>query len=275
MHIINCFSGTGSGSYCRGEAAQLSCSHQPAAAMHHRGRRSATVDIQMRNATALAVTFFLLFGEPRYFNFIIIIMGNQQGSISRLGISALASTTPAIEKDNLLELRTVFLSQLARIDKMEVGHELDITREMLFEATAQVKVFEDPDNQLFEHMFTLLDVHGENAVSYKELLVGISLISSGTAGDIASTAFLLYDTEGQGQFLRADVLLVLSTMNTIASYFGDPVLSAAEIDRVVADCMGDARFTDQTTLLSKLTSHVFFLSFVEGKGSVRYANQMQ
>ena len=65
-------------------------------------------------------------------------MGNEVGSISRLGISALATTTPAVEKDHLLQLKTLFLEKI----KSKTDEEKDrlISREELLDCLNKINV---------------------------------------------------------------------------------------------------------------------------------------
>jgi hypothetical protein len=65
-------------------------------------------------------------------------MGNEIGSISRLGISALATTTPAIESENLIVLRNLLAETKPEGNKE--GHEDDITREILLDMLTNIKV---------------------------------------------------------------------------------------------------------------------------------------
>ena len=119
----------------------------------------------------------------------------------------------------------------------------------------------------------MLDEHGENSVDFRRILVGISLLTSGTITDILTLAFELFDDENSKTIFRGDLSLMMNPMNTCASYFGDPVMTNVEIESVVRDCMGDIRFIDYTHLVPLLIDHEVIRAFVSGKGNVRYANQ--
>ena len=69
-------------------------------------------------------------------------MGNTIGSISQLGISALATTTPSIDRTNLLLLknRSNALCSGKNLEKMDEQNREKISREELQECLASVKV---------------------------------------------------------------------------------------------------------------------------------------
>ena len=76
-------------------------------------------------------------------------MGNTSGSISQLGISALATTTPSIDRTNLLLLKNCCYALCSgkNLEKMDEQNREKISREELQECLASVKVmavfFED------------------------------------------------------------------------------------------------------------------------------------
>jgi hypothetical protein len=76
-------------------------------------------------------------------------MGNEIGSISRLGISALATTTPAIESENLIALRNLLAEN--RLKGNKEGHEDDITREILLDMLTNIKVFFTIDSTIMSY----------------------------------------------------------------------------------------------------------------------------
>lgn len=119
----------------------------------------------------------------------------------------------------------------------------------------------------------MLDEHGDNLVDFRRVLIGMSLITSGTVTDILTLAFDLFDDEESKIIFRGDLSLMMHTMNTCASYFGDPVMTDVEIASIVSDSMGDARSKDYDQLVPQLIDHAVIRAFVSGKGNVRYVNQ--
>lgn len=49
-------------------------------------------------------------------------------------------------------------------------------------------------------------------------------------------AFELYDTDGTGTLKAPDLSFILTSMNNVASYFGDPVMASEQVSRQ-ASCM--------------------------------------
>lgn len=68
-------------------------------------------------------------------------MGNEVGSISRLGISALATTTPAIERDRLLQLKSIILELIKANNSEETGRMM--SREVLLDCISKITVFQN------------------------------------------------------------------------------------------------------------------------------------
>ena len=66
-------------------------------------------------------------------------MGNDMGSISRLGISALATTTPAIEREHLQHLKSLILDIVQANISEEMGR--CISREVLLDCLSKITVF--------------------------------------------------------------------------------------------------------------------------------------
>ena len=138
--------------------------------------------------------------------------------------------------------------------------------------------------QLFEHLYTLLDSEGENALPVKTILTGISILSNGTARDILTTAGLMVckketeKEEKEKEELSVEVLkFILSTLNSSASFFGDPVMSEEDIKTLVKEVMGDSKAADEEmeNVLEKVSSHPLFEAFLSAKGTVRYSHLMQ
>lgn len=54
-------------------------------------------------------------------------------------------------------------------------------------------------------------------------------MSSSAVNEKVSFAFELYDTEGSGTLKAPDLSFILTAMNNVASYFGDPVMSSEQV----------------------------------------------
>jgi len=122
---------------------------------------------------------------------------------------------------------------------------------------------------LSERLFTMLDKTGDEQVNYREFIVGISPMITGTgkgtttiqaclsnhpfstsftklvlllyrgclfrceASDKVSFALELFDVENTGFTRSSDLNSILTSMNNVASYFGDPVMTAEQIEELV------------------------------------------
>ena len=134
--------------------------------------------------------------------------------------------------------------------------------------------------QLFEHLHTLLDSEGENALPVRTILTGISILSNGTARDILTTAGLMVckkETGKEEELSVEELKFILSTLNSSASFFGDPVMSEEDIKTLVKEVMGDSKAADEEmeNVLGKVSSHPLFEAFLSAKGTVRYSHLMQ
>jgi Ca2+-binding EF-hand superfamily protein len=54
-----------------------------------------------------------------------------------------------------------------------------------------------------------------------------------------SFAFELYDIDGTGSLKPPELSFILTAMNNVASYFGDPVMSSEQIEELVEDIYKD------------------------------------
>ena len=98
--------------------------------------------------------------------------------------------------------------------------------------------------ELFNRLFVMFDNTGEDTIPIKEYLAGVGgCLCSGTAADKLALAFELYDLSGQKVADRANMKKVLNSINLVASYFGDPVISTADIDKIVLETFQKAGVT--------------------------------
>ena len=156
-------------------------------------------------------------------------MGNDQSALnSRMGVTAMAFTTGNIEKAELLAVAEKFRPLLA---------EGNVGRADFEEALKVVEKFEASDVELFMRLFTMFDNAGENTIPFREYLSGVGgcLINDSLKGKLRF-AFDVYDFgESEGQVTRLSMRKVLNSMNLVASYFGDPVVTPEQIDAMVTE----------------------------------------
>lgn len=194
-------------------------------------------------------------------------MGNEQSkSNARLGMVAMAFTTPNIEAG---EMRAV-----AEALKTH-GDSGMCSRTDFEEALKMVEKFEESDLELFNRLFIMFDNTGEDTIPIKEYLAGVGgCLCSGTAADKLALAFELYDLSGLKVADRGNMKKVLNSINLVASYFGDPVISTADIDKIVLETFQKAGVTTSPLAFEEcvplIVSNLIAERFVAGKGEVKF-----
>ena len=152
-----------------------------------------------------------------------------------------------------------------------------ISRDDLKEALAKLDL-EEPDTEILDKMFTMLDEVGENMVHYSHFLAATCLLTTGTPTTKLKDAFSLYDRKGSGTINRLDTKSCLQIMNAACSYFGDPVVNEDEITEMLNECykkgseqgivrMSDVNYEEFVPLV--IDSQLFF-KFICALGTVNY-----
>ena len=110
--------------------------------------------------------------------------------------------------------------------------------------------------------------------------VGVVPFALGKTEELIPLAFELFDS-ASARITPQDLRFILMTLNTVASYFGDPVMTVAQVDKTVDDACEklDPPPDKKNELLMADTSayvadHEFVHEFVEGKGASRYGNKL-
>jgi len=193
-------------------------------------------------------------------------MGNEQGRNSKMGITAMAYTTPNIEREELLALAANLKSFVdsGLCDKAAFD-----------EAVHKIEKFDDGDKELFSRLFIMFDTTGEQTIAFKEYLSGVGgILLSGSSLQKLEFAFEVYDSTSSNLVSRGDMKKILNSMNLVASYFGDPVVTPKEIDDLVMTVF-DATGTPTEPLKYKEFMQLIADSetvqlFAAGRGSVRF-----
>lgn len=194
-------------------------------------------------------------------------MGNEASkSNARLGVSAMAFTTQAIEAD-----------EMRAIAEALKGHAESgmCSRADFEEALKTVEKFEESDMELFNRLFIMFDNTGEDTIPIKEYLAGVGgCLCSGSAADKLALAFELYDLSALKVADRANMKKVLNSINLVASYFGDPVISTADIDKIVLETFQKAGVTTSPIAFDDcvpiIVSNAIAERFIAGKGQVKF-----
>lgn len=191
-------------------------------------------------------------------------MGNEPSKLnSRLGVSAMAATSLNLEEAEFQAIA----------DKLK---DLKICSRVAFdEAVATVEKFEEPDKDILSRLFTLYDTSGESTIETAVYLAGVGgCLCSGTNAEKLTIACKLYDLAGTGILDRADYGKVLSSINLTSSYFGDPVVSAEDIDKCVyATFQHNPEPADPMAIddaIPHIIDHEVVVTFVKGEGSIRF-----
>jgi Ca2+-binding EF-hand superfamily protein len=158
-------------------------------------------------------------------------MGNQIGKgANRMAIAAMSNVTH-VEKRELASLQSKFREIASR-----EGNPLMITRTEFTEALGIVGINQN-DADIFDRLFTMYDKTGDDNISWRDFIVGIAPLISGTHVDKIDFAMRLYDIEGTSYLKVNEMGNVLSQMNKVASYFGDPVMTEEQITNVMLDVL--------------------------------------
>lgn len=188
-----------------------------------------------------------------------------------MAIAAMANVTH-IEKRELAALLNKFKEISAR-----EGNAQMLSRTEFGEALAIVGVNQN-DADILDRLFTMYDKSGDDQINYKEFIVGIAPLISGTHVEKIDFALRLFDTEGTSYLKAKDMVNVLSQMNRVASYFGDPVMTEEQITSIVLDVLemaggsleGLNASLHYTEYIKIIADHPVVNTFISGGGSVQY-----
>jgi Ca2+-binding EF-hand superfamily protein len=194
-------------------------------------------------------------------------MGNEPSKDnSRLGVCAMAFTTTNIEKAEFLLIA----------EKMKQLPDLTVcNRDDFNEAIKSVTKFEESDIELFSRLFVMFDNTGESLIPIKEYLAGVGgCLCSGTVVEKLTIAMELYDLAGAGVVDRADMKKILNSINLVTSYFGDPVVAPAEIERLTYDTFQKNPEPSAPMSIASAVPHIaghdITDAFTSGRGSVKF-----
>ena len=188
---------------------------------------------------------------------------------SKMGISAMAIVS-GICKDDILKLRSSFDGFSERS-----GGNKDVFREDFDNAVKSLENLDPSDVELLDKLFILLDETGENKVDVKDFLLAVSLlVDSGSPKEKLLLAFEVFDESETGTILALDCKKVFTTLNSTASYFGDPVLSSDEINELVDAIWQEYSIPSApiqyADCIDFILQHDIAVKFINGNGSVRF-----
>lgn len=183
-----------------------------------------------------------------------------------MGVTAMAYTTPNIERAEMMQLAEK-LRPLA-----DSG---TCSRADFDEAIKSVEKFDASDVELFTKLFVMFDTTGESQILFKEFLSGVGgILLSGQVGEKLEFACSIYDYAQSGLLTRGDLKRILNSLNLVASYFGDPVVTPDEIDALVLSLFeGSGNPTQPLPYqehLIAMAEHETMVNFVSARGTVRF-----
>lgn len=199
-------------------------------------------------------------------------MGNQVGKgANRMAIAAMSNVTH-IEKRELASLQSKFREIANR-----QGNPQMINRAEFTEALNMVGINQN-DADILDRLFTMYDKTGDDSISYREFIVGIAPLISGTHTEKIDFAFRLYDIEGTSYLKGHEMVICLSNMNRVASYFGDPVMSEEQIISIIVDVIDMAGGSSEgmgislhySEYVKVIAEHPVVNTFITGGGTVQY-----
>mmetsp|Transcript_50813 Transcript_50813/g.75307 ORF Transcript_50813/g.75307 Transcript_50813/m.75307 type:complete len:202 (+) Transcript_50813:191-796(+) len=197
-------------------------------------------------------------------------MGNDQSN-GRMAIAAMANVM-AINPSVLMQLREKCIELLTTEEHDEISSS-SISRKDFRTIMAQLDLAETEDGEILDRLFTMFDSTGHDSVPCLSFLVGISPLAS--LDDVPRKllfAFRIQDVQDSGVLSPEDIACALDSINATASYFGDAVMTSAQIESLtveIADEAQDDRIP-YADYVDKIASHPLVQQFVSGAGTVRY-----
>jgi Ca2+-binding EF-hand superfamily protein len=198
-------------------------------------------------------------------------MGNSTSAFRdpKIGLVALAKTMP-LSQHQLVDLKHECIL-------LACGHRFQsftIDRESFGVALLDTMV-EDSDTDILDALFTMWDMMGSDSIQYREFLVGVSPLASGSRDSLRSVlhySLALMDTSQSGIITPYNLTKVLRAINSTASFLGDTVLRNVELQEIVSDVFGTSlsQTMSHDDVVPRLVMHPKVHKFIEGKGGSKY-----
>jgi Ca2+-binding EF-hand superfamily protein len=188
-----------------------------------------------------------------------------------MAIAAMSNVTH-VEKRELASLQSKFREIASR-----EGNPTVLSRVEFTEALSIVGINQN-DADIMDRLFTMYDKTGDDNINWRDYIVGLAPLISGTHVDKIDFAMRLYDVEGTSYLKVNEMANVLSQMNKVASYFGDPVMNEEQITNVMLDVLDMAGGSPDGLMASLhyseyikiIGEHPLVNTFISGGGTVQY-----
>lgn len=187
---------------------------------------------------------------------------------SKMGVSAMAIVC-GIEREHIIKLRTSFqaFAENSGEANMVSRHDFD-------SALKSLDGVENSDIELLDRLFILLDEPGDCKIDYKDFLVGASILVSGTLSEKILFSFTVFDENDTGVVMSGDMKKIFTALNSVASFFGDPVVTSSQIKELVIDTFKLGSNSSEplryAEYIDAIASHGVVSQFINGKGTVRF-----
>ncbi|KAE8884631.1 hypothetical protein PF005_g13702 [Phytophthora fragariae] len=188
---------------------------------------------------------------------------------SPLAVAAVAEITQ-FTLVQLQALQAIWCSEDSREEGELATREADLGCDEFEEALNSVN-FAASDRAIFDRLFTLMDRTGDERILAIQLLIGASVLLRGSL-DIKLQAALQFasDADSSPGFegaLSPDALtFALTTIAAVASFFGDPLVPAGDVNRVVEDLIGADGNCSCDELVKSLEDHSLVQQYVYAPG---------
>lgn len=198
-------------------------------------------------------------------------MGNEFGlPASNLGITAIAATTPNIEKTELTQLLQSWTSLSSTRDRPD-----RLSRDDLLAGMKDMDKFTPSDSELFAQLFTLFDDEGHDNVDFKSFFCGAMFcLTTLSAREKLQWGMSVFDSGASDSVLRGDLKRLLVAINQAAAFFGDPVIAPDEIDQLTVEMFKELPVVSgrvgRGETVDFLLSHALILRWMRGEGAVRF-----
>lgn len=151
-----------------------------------------------------------------------------------------------------------------------------VTKAEYEDAMKSVQKFDTADHELLMSIFIMFDVSGEGIILYRDIVAGIAgcLVSGPVTEKLRSACLVFNIVDNSPAVTKTDMRKILTSINNVASYFGDPVVETTEIEGCAADAFADcespvAALPYDDVILSVM-NHKSFEKFTDGRGTVRF-----
>lgn len=201
-------------------------------------------------------------------------MGNEFGNpASKLCITALAVTTPNIEKNDIDKLYSLMIKAAGNTANADRLSKEDLVNVVL----KGMDKFTPSDSELFIQLFTLFDEEGQNKVDCRDFVAGAGIcLTTHSVADRLKWGMSIYDKEKTQTILRGDLKKLLMAVNSTAAYFGDPVLAPTQIDQMTLEMFKALPNSSQGVKIDECVAYLLnndlILQFINGDGVVRFGD---